>query len=82
MVKFKPGDHVIICGANTVLQTPLSDVDGGWIVAPVVQQCRFWNEDEMTPETEGEELIRHLRESDAASALCNRAARFIEEMLK
>ena len=77
---FKEGDRVTICGVSTVLQQRLSDVDGGWRVSPAVESSRFWNEEYMTPETEAEELIRHLHESDAASALCNRAARMIEKL--
>ena len=81
MAKFKTGDHVIICGVHTILQSPL-ECEGGWTVKPAVQNCRYWNEDEMAAETEGEELVRHLYECDAATALTNRAARFIERMLK
>lgn len=82
MAKFNKGDHVVICGTATVLQTPLSDADGGWIVSPVVMQCRFWNEDEMTKETKDDKLVRRLYESDEANALTNEAARFIERQLK
>ncbi len=82
MAKFKIGDHVVICGVNTVLQNPLSDIDGGWIVDPVVQQCRYWNEDEMTKETKGDNIVRRLYEDDTANALTNEAARFIERQLK
>jgi len=82
MSKFKSGDHVVICGKATILQNPLSDIKGGWTVNPAIQNCRYWNEDEMTSETEGEELVRRLYESDEANALTNEAARFIEKQLK
>lgn len=83
MSKFKAGDHVIIQGTVTVLKTPLSDTDGGWIVEPAVHQgIRYWNEDEMTKETKRDRLVRRLYESDAANALTNEAARFIEGMPK
>lgn len=81
MSKFNKGDHVIICGVNTVLQSPL-ECDGGWIVMPAVQDIRYWNEDEMTKETKGDNLVRRLYENDDANALCNEAARFIERQLK
>ena len=81
MAEFKKGDHVVICGVATVLQSPL-ECEGGWTVEPAVQRIRYWNEDEMSKETEGDRLVRRLFESDDASALTNEAARFIERMLK
>ena len=81
MTKFKKGDHVTIEGEPTVLQRPL-ECEGGWTVHPAVQSCRYWNEDVMTPESDGENLVRRLFQSDKANALTNEAARFIERMLK
>lgn len=82
MSKFKTGDYVVICGVATVLKAPLSDVKGGWIVEPSVENTRYWNEGEMTKETKGDRLVRRLYECDEANTLTNEAARFIEGMLK
>ena len=82
MAKFEMGDHVIIMGFTTVLQNPLSDINDGWVVYPAVHDMQNWSEDEMTMATKGEELVHRLYDCDAASALTNEAARFIEGMLK
>ena len=81
MDKFKVGQRVYIEGHLTILRYSLgAETPGGWRVNPFVEDCQWWNEDAMTPETEKQELIRMLYECDSASALCNRAARFIEKM--
>ncbi len=79
--RFMSLERVTIEGVETVLQHRVEG-EGGWRVEPAVQDCRYWNECEMTPETEGDKLVRRLYESDEANALTNEAARFIERQLK
>jgi hypothetical protein len=58
----KVGQTVLILGKKTVLQTKLRDVDGGWIVAPPVDNCSYWNEQEMKP-FKSKEWEAYLRKS-------------------
>jgi hypothetical protein len=45
--RFSTGDEVIIKGKRVKLAKCLSEIEGGWIVAPKVEDCRYWNEQEM-----------------------------------
>ena len=47
-MKFSEGDIVEILGRKTVLQNSLGlQYEGGWRVDPKIDDCGFWNEQEM-----------------------------------
>lgn len=58
----KVGQTVIIGGKRTVLQSRLRDIAGGWIVAPPIDDCKYWNEQEMSLIND-KEWNKYLRKS-------------------
>jgi len=45
--KLNVGDVVRIGRKKTTLTHPLSDVEGGWVVKPPIDDISYWNEDAM-----------------------------------
>ena len=45
----KVGDEVMILGKRTTLVAKLTSIEGGWVVDPKVENCGYWNEQEMRP---------------------------------